>query len=141
MIDKQKLPLFSIGKLTINPKGFIAETKTMFYETDDELEAHYLCAILNSDIVNEAIKPLQTKSLFGERDIVRRPFTLPIPEFDPNNPAHRRLAELSKACHVKVSKVRFTKKSAAGMRKKARGAIKEELEEINRLVTQLLNLG
>jgi hypothetical protein len=30
----------------------------MYYETNDEMEAHYLCAALNSDVINEAIKPI-----------------------------------------------------------------------------------
>jgi len=142
VIDKRNLPNIRVtNKISITPKGFIAEWKTMFYETNDEMEAHYLCAILNSDVVNETIKPIQTKGLFGERDIVRRPFMLSIPKFDSNNPIHRRLAELSKICHAKVANVEFKSKSAAGRRKEAKEAIKEELEEINRLVSQLLNIG
>jgi len=66
---------------------------------------------------------------------------LPIPKFDPSNPTHRRLAELSRICHDKVSEVGFAKKSAAGRRKGAKKVIKEELEEINGLVSQLLNIG
>jgi len=138
VIDKQNLEPFTILKTTINPVNFVADIKTHFYETDDELEAHYLCAILNSNIVNDAIKPLQTKGLYGERDIGRRPFMLPIPKFNRNNPAHLRLAQLSKICHAKVAKVKFTKKRVGDRRKEAREAIKEELKEIDELVSKLL---
>jgi|GEM_PF-2973948 len=62
----------------------------------------------------------------------------PTPRFDPNNPIHKRLAELSRICHEKVSKVRFTKKSVTGRREEARATLRKELEEINRLVQQLL---
>jgi hypothetical protein len=141
VIDKQRLQPFSINGFTITPRGFIADAKTWFYETNDGLEAHYLCAVLNSDIVNEAIKPLQTKGLYGERDIHRRPFMLPIPRFDPNNSTHNRLAELSKICHDRISNIVFTRKSAAGRRSEAREAVRREIEEINRLVSQLLNVG
>jgi predicted component of type VI protein secretion system len=113
----------------------------MFYETNNELEAHYLCAILNSDVVNELIKPLQPKGSKGERHIVRRPFVLPIPNFDPNNPVHRRLAELSKACHEKASRITLTKRDVAARRKEVRDALKAEMTEINKLVSQLLGLS
>jgi type I restriction-modification system DNA methylase subunit len=141
VIDRKTLQQFSIGKLTISYNGFVADCTTMFYETNDESEAHYLCAILNSDVVNKAIKPFQTRGLFGERDIIRRPFMLPIPEFTPNDPIHKRLAELSKICHDKVAGIKLANKSVAGKRKSVREILKGEIEEINSIVSQLLNLG
>jgi hypothetical protein len=140
VIDKQRLRPFSVSKVTISPKSFIAETMTMFYETDDELEAHYLCAVINSNIINEAIKPLQTKGLFGERHIMRRPFMFPILAFNEKNPLHLELAKLSKQCHAKVSSIRFTKRSTAGLRKEAREAVEKEIAEIDKLLSQLLGL-
>jgi SAM-dependent methyltransferase len=141
VIDKQNLQPFHISKFVIMPKGFIAEAKTMFYETNNDMESHYLCAILNSDVINEEIKSYQTRGLFGERDIIRRPFMLPIPKFDPKKPIHRRLAELSKICHEKASRIKLTKKGVAGRRKEVREAVKEEIAEINKLVSQLLNIS
>jgi len=141
VIDRHSLPSFHVLKTTIQPKNFVADAKTYFYETNSEDEAHYLCAVLNSDIVNEAIKPLQTRGLYGERDIHRRPFMLPIPQFDPKDLVHKRLAELSKICHAKVAEAELKAKKAGNRRKEARKAIEKELEEINRLVAQLLNLG
>jgi hypothetical protein len=113
----------------------------MFYETDNEMEAHYLCAVLNSSIVDELIKPIQTEGLYGERDIIRRPFMFSIPKFNPNELIHKRLAELSKICHEKASKVKLTKKSVAGKRKEIREALKSEIAEINELVSKLLGLS
>ena len=124
----------------ITPRGFIAEAKTYFYETDDETEAHYICAVLNSPTINEMIKPLQPRGLYGERDIHRRPFMFPIPRFNPNDHIHTKLAKLGKICHEKVSKVKFTKKSVAGLRKQAKEAIGDELIEIDQLVLKLLRL-
>jgi len=135
VIDKQKLSQIHVNKISIKPRGFVADTETMYYETNDEDEAHYLCSILNSDVLINVVKPLRS-----ERDIVRRPFMFPIPRYDPNNPVHKRLAELSKICHEKVSRIKFTKKSVASRRKEARAVVRKELEEINRLVSQLLNL-
>src|SRR5207249_9604361 len=61
-----------IGRLSIN--GFIAENVTYRYYAKTEKEAHYLVGVLNSSVVNEAIKPFQSQGLMGERDIHRRPF-------------------------------------------------------------------
>jgi methylase of polypeptide subunit release factors len=141
VINKQKLEPFSLDRATIKPKGFIVEKSTMYYETDEEREAHYLCAILNSDILNKAIKPIQTKGLFGERGIVRRPFMVYIPKFDCNNSLHNKLADLSKECHEKVSIITLTKKSIASKRKEIREKIKDKIEEINKHVHALTGLA
>jgi hypothetical protein len=141
VVDRRNLPHFKVNNFVIEPKGFVAEVMTMFYETDNEMEAHYLCAVLNSGIVDELIKPIQTEGLYGKRHIIRRPFMFPIPKFDPNNPIHVRLAELSKICHEKASKVKLTKKSVAGKRKEIREALKSEITEINELVSKLLGLS
>jgi SAM-dependent methyltransferase len=141
VIDRLNPPSFKVDNSIIKTAGFIAECTTMFYETNDEMEAYYLSAILNSDIVNGAIKPYQTKGLYGERSIYRRPFMLPIPRFDPSNPTHRRLAELGKISHEKASRIELTKKSVAYRRKEVRKALKAEIDEINKLVSQLLGLS
>jgi len=41
--------------------GFFAEAETFLYQTKDSKEAHYLCAFLNSEYVNQAIKLYQPK--------------------------------------------------------------------------------
>ncbi|MDW8135147.1 MAG: hypothetical protein RMJ66_08805, partial [Bacteroidia bacterium] len=90
-------------------QGFIADTTTYYYETENRDEAHYLCALLNAPSIDTAIKPYQTKGAFGaqkgkgERHIHRRPFeVVPLPRYDSGNPHHRRLAELSQAAHERV---------------------------------------
>jgi len=61
--------------------------------------------------------------------------------FDPSNPVHRRLAELSKISHEKASRIELTKKSVAYRRREVREALKAEIDEINKLVSQLLSLS
>jgi hypothetical protein len=140
VISKQSLPVFKINGAEITPKNFIAEATTYFYETDDKKEAHYICAVLNAPSVNEAIKPLQPRGLYGERHIHRRPFMLPIPRFDESNPEHIRLAELSMCCHNKVASINFIKTNPAAARKKARETVSKELEKIDNIVCELLGL-
>ena len=89
--------------------GFIADYTTYSFDTKDSDEAHYLCAILNAPSVDAAIKPYQTKGLFGaqkgkgERHIHRRPFeVLEIPRYDKANAQHQELAGISRQCHQVV---------------------------------------
>lgn len=53
-------------------QGFIAESKEYYFETDRKTEAYYLCSILNSPMVDELIKPMQSRGLFGPRDIHKK---------------------------------------------------------------------
>lgn len=140
VIDKDNLPDFEVMETKIRPRGFVVESKTYFYETYDEMEAHYLCAILNSDILNEAVKPFQTRGLFGERDFHRRPFMFPIKSFNEKNGLHIKLSELSKKCHSKVTSMEFEKKRIGDRRREARDAVKDEIEEINEITLKLLGI-
>jgi len=137
VVSRGALPAFKVGGAEIYPNNFIAESTTYHYETDDEVEAHYLCAVLNSAVANTAIKPLQPRGLWGERHIHRRPFLLPIPRYDEANPQHRRLAELSMKCHLKVAKLMLGDKIPARARQEARETVSEELKEIDTIVYTL----
>ena len=53
-----------------------------------------MLAIINSDVMYEAVSPLMAKGQFGARNLQKRLWKLPIPEFDPNEPLH---VEISKA--------------------------------------------
>lgn len=138
VVDRENLPPFVISQTTVKPYGFVVDSKSFYYETNDENEAHFICSILNSNVLNEAIKPLQPRGLFGEREIQRRPFMFPIPKFDKNNPKHAKLAQISKQCHNKLKAVQFSKKSTAGLRKDARAMLTKKIKKINTLVQELL---
>ncbi|MFI8815009.1 MULTISPECIES: N-6 DNA methylase [unclassified Streptomyces] len=59
-------------------------------------EGMYLCAILNTPALTEVVRPLMAYGK-DERHIDKAVWQLPIPEFNPLNPGHRRLAELGAA--------------------------------------------
>jgi hypothetical protein len=130
-----------LGAAGLKAKGFVAEMVTYYYETKDEGEAHYLSAVLNSPLVNDAIKQYQTRGQWGERDITRLPFrVLPIPKYDPDDPLHKELAAISKACHSKVAALvpKMTRGDIGRQRREIRRILKAELAEIDRLVRKLL---
>lgn len=72
------------------------ETVT-FFSTNNEAEAHYLCAIINSKPIREFIKSFSSSGRgFGSPSVMEN---VKIPKFDPNNELHQKLAQISKKCH------------------------------------------
>jgi hypothetical protein len=67
------------------------------FATDNESEAHYLCAIINSKPVRDFIKSFSSAGRgFGTPSVMEH---VGIPKFDPKNPLHQKLSEISKKCH------------------------------------------
>ncbi len=60
-------------------------------------EANYLLAIINSDAIYEAVKPLMSKGQFGARNLQKHLWKLPIPEYDPAVALHAKLAGAGEA--------------------------------------------
>jgi len=82
------------------PFGFkmaIPLDTTSFFASNNESEAHYLCAIINSTPVRDFIKSFSSAGRgFGTPSVMEH---VGIPKFDPQNPLHQKLAEISKKCH------------------------------------------
>ena len=57
-------------------------------------EAHYLAAIVNSDVLRDAVAPLMSKGQFGPRDLEKHLWRLDIREYDPADRTHASLAQL-----------------------------------------------
>lgn len=133
VVDRRSLETFSVD---VRPKGFVADVKTWFYETDVEMEAHYLSAILNSEVINQKIKPLQPRGLFGARAIHRRPLRFAIPQFNGQNELHIELAKMGQMAYEKAKSLRLNLKG--NVRAQVRERLNKEINEINQLVLQLL---
>jgi hypothetical protein len=109
----------------------------------DAEEADYLCAILNSEMVNERIKPFQSTGLLGERDIHKKLLELPIPLYSSAFKDHRKLAELGAEAREIAAEIVKSPSFPAGsslarQRAAVRTALKETLAEIDSLVRKLL---
>jgi SAM-dependent methyltransferase len=94
--------LVKVGDNEVKVNGIIIHTTLYLYQTNNEDEAHYLTAVLNSNILNELVKPMQTKGAYGPRDFHKKPLEFPIPRYDSTNPVHRRLSELGKEAREAV---------------------------------------
>ncbi len=123
----------------INPKRFVADIDTFLFQTKDGDEAHFMCAMLNSDFINRKIKDYQTRGAWGERHIYRRPFeVVSIPKFNLEDERHQKLAELSKVCRPKVTTLALKGKSIGFLRNKVRDHLSQELTGIDELVKAIL---
>ena len=63
----------------------------------DISEANYLLAIVNSNMLYDAVTPLMPKGQFGARDLQKHLWKLPIPEFDPANELHTAISQAGQA--------------------------------------------
>jgi hypothetical protein len=100
-----------------------------------------LCAVLNSDIVNLAIKPFQAIGLLGERHIQKKLLELPIPTYNHEDRMHAQIAETGAAAREAAPEAVKSDKFPASLgRQRAfvRTHLQKELKEIDKLVATLL---
>jgi hypothetical protein len=124
-------------------QGFIAESVTYRIYATTESEALFLVGVLNSTIVNKAIKPYQTEGVYhGKRDIHRRPFEVcPIPEFDSDDSIHREIVKLSESAKNTVEKWGPEMQgSLAKVREKTRTLVDDQIRKIDSLVESLFRV-
>ncbi|HPO90104.1 MAG TPA: N-6 DNA methylase [Victivallales bacterium] len=87
----------SQSKTPFGYKTIIPLETTALIATDNESEAHYLCAIINSNPVRDFIKSFSSAGRgFGTPSVMEH---VGIPRFDPKNPLHQKISEISKICH------------------------------------------
>lgn len=130
-------------ELHVTAEAYVADTKTYYYETNDEHEAHYLAAVLNAPAINRLIKPLQSRGSFGPRDIHKKVFELPIPRYDDRSDVHSLLAEIGRQCRDRVrtwlaERGLSETRSIGRLRAKTRSLLDAELKGLNTLVATIL---
>jgi|HubBroStandDraft_5_1064220.scaffolds.fasta_scaffold03652_5 hypothetical protein len=122
---------------------FLVDYTLYWASFSNQQEADYVAAVLNSSVVNAAIKPFQSTGLLGERDVTKKLLELPIPTFDHNNATHVTIAELGlQAREQAVVALRSGNLPAATSLARQRAFIRTHLEstlnEIDKRVTKLL---
>jgi type I restriction-modification system DNA methylase subunit len=105
-------------------KSVIFDHTLVLIPLKDEDEAHYLSAILNSSIIE----------LFGTYMVISSLENIKIPKFNPNNPIHQKLSELSKKAHEIAKKIYKEKKD------NFKPELQKIEEEIDNLVAQLYGI-
>ena len=75
----------------------LVDTTTYWVTCKDIQEAHYLLAIINSDVLYGLVMPLMPKGQFGARDLHKHLWKLPIPGFDAGDSLHDRVSQAGEA--------------------------------------------
>ena len=123
MASKMSAVVLSSIKTDFGTKTLVSTDTSAFFAVDNKDEAHYVCAILNSEIVNDFIKSFSSAGRgFGAPSIMNN---FAIPCFNNSNETHKQLAELSEKAHNLVK----------------RGKSKVDIEnQINTVVKKLWNI-
>ncbi len=89
-------------------KTAISTDTTSLFAVEDEKEAHYLCGILNSRVVDEYIRSFSSAGRgFGAPSIMSH---LAIPQFNSDNKIHMKISEFSQEAHDPVVQEKEIKK-------------------------------
>jgi len=132
---------FEVEGQSIEAQDFVAESKVYYFDTDNKEEAYYLTAVLNSRTIDAPLKDMQSRGLWGPRDIHKKVLEFPIPQYNPPDANHRALSQLGDQCSKKVEQLlpQLTKSRSIGhTRRLIKAELKEELEQIDKLVRILL---
>ena len=85
----------SIDDTFLGNKLVVTDSKILFVPLDSEMEAYYVCGVINSEQVEKIIKSYTISTNKGT-DVVDN---ISIPDFNETNPLHYKLASLSKEAH------------------------------------------
>lgn len=104
MASSVKAAVLSQIKTPFGVKELISTKTTALFAVDNKREAHYLCAILNSDIVDGFIRSFSAAGRgFGAPSVMGN---LAIPQFNSENRLYNHLADLSIEAHTLVARGR-----------------------------------
>lgn len=101
-----------LAAATITDPTAVIEHKLYWGSAASLDEARFLTAVLNSETVTLAVRPLQGRGEHNPRDFDKYVWQLPIPIFDPTDPLHMKLVALAEraeqvAAGVELPQVRF----------------------------------
>ena len=97
MSNDMRAAVSTISPSSKEEKSPIATDTTSFVSAESEIEAHYICALLNSTPIREFIKSFSSAGRgFGAPSVLSH---VSLSKFDDKNKIHVKLAELSIAAH------------------------------------------
>lgn len=133
---------FEVEGQSIKAQEFIVDYVTYYCVTDSKEEAYYLVATLNSPTVDELLKPMQSRGLWGPRHICKKVLEIPIPQFDPSDDNHQALSQLGEQCTQKIERIlpQLPKSRSIGhTRRLIKAELQQELSQIDKIVKRILS--
>ncbi len=79
----------------VRARNAVIENGLYWMVPSSEAEADYVCAVLNSPALTQAVQPLMSYGK-DERDVAKHVWKLPIPEYDPESDLHRELSQIGR---------------------------------------------
>jgi len=139
-----------LNGITIPLNGLIVDHTNYYFETNNYEESHYLSSIYNSNIINELVKPMQARGLFGPRHFHKKPLEFPIPKFNHENKDHIELSKLGKKATNIVNKALphimgkyqvevLMPQQVARIRSEMKLILSDVIDEIDENTTQILS--
>ena len=89
----------SLNTVALGNKTIVTDSKVLFCSFDDEKEAHYLCAVINSPTIAKIIESYTIDTQRGV-DILKN---IKIPKYNESNKIHKRLSKISISAHKAYS--------------------------------------
>lgn len=126
----------------VDDPSVVIDHKLYWASVSGEDEGRYLTAILNSDAITTAVRPLQARGEHNPRDFDKYVFQLPIPSYDEGNPLHAALVDAAERAEGVVAGIDLPTVSFQTQRKLVRATLASSglAAALDELVTQLLNL-
>lgn len=131
-----------VAAALVEDRSAIVDHKLYWATVTSREEGMYLCAILNSPALTEAVRPLMSYGK-DERDVDKHLWKLPIPLFEPSNPDHQRLAELGNQQATLLANLDIDEGAYfVGLRQRARKALAAvpAASEVAEIVEELLSM-
>ena len=119
----------------------IIDHKLYWMPAAHEIEAHYVCAVINSQTMLNNVQPLQALGLLKGRDWDKNIFAFTFPTFDPSSLLHQDLAELGEKAETIAATVDISAaRSFQAKRKLVAAALNDAgiSPSIEELVSQLV---
>jgi type II restriction/modification system DNA methylase subunit YeeA len=120
----------------IDGKSVVSDDSTILIDTKTNEEAYYIAGILNS-IIARSIIASYTYELRQETHIIDN---IKIPQFDPNNNLHKKIAELSKKAHELAKCIYSNNKPDDCKNINANEELKKVEDEIDLAVAELYGI-
>lgn len=129
-----------IAAARLNDASALAEHSVYWATVNSDQEGLYLVAVLNSDGVHERVEPLMAEGLFGARHIDSYVWHTMVPQFDPNEDGHIRLAELGANAEALIETTDLGDAGFQRKRRTARDLLRDQglMAQIDEVVLSML---
>ena len=129
----------------LHDRSSVVDNTLYWIPCDNDDEAAYLLAVINSDALREAAEPFMSRGLWGARDLHKHLWNLPIARFDLADALHAEVAAAGEAAAAGAARQLEDQDelTSAAARRIVRDwlAHSDEGREVERAVSQLLDVG